>query len=195
MHLNDLELVTNIQNHQDVESSLKELVDRHSGIYYDIINKLVPAQSTYCNKNDLFSDREFNIYNAALKFDSTRGAKFSTFLGNETRWVCLNAYNKARKKPIDSRDPQDLDFLDKIDNCDIIDQTLLNEIYSMVEKHPDGRVGTIFRLRYKEGLGNKVLPWKDVSPHVNLSIQGCINVHDAVIKDIKRKLKQELINE
>ena len=189
--LEDNALVFNIQNHRDVDHSLKELITRHSGIYYGIVNHYVPDHSIYCRKQDLIEEKDLHIYNAALKFNADKGTKFSTFLGNETKWLCLNSYNRARRKPLETKDPDDLDFIDKIDNSDTIDETLLNEIYKMVEMHPDSRVAKIFKLRYKEGQGNKVLPWKCVAPSVNLSIQGCINVHNAVIKDIKNKLKQE----
>ncbi len=186
--MDDIKLVENIQNHKDTESCLRELVVRHSGIYYSMINRYVPDQSLICSKSDLIEERDFHIYNAALRFDSEKGTKFSTFLGNETKWLCLNSYNKAKKKYCEATAPEDLDFLDKLDLGEPIDINLLNEIFQMVEKHPDHRVSRIFKLRYKDGVGDKLLPWRSVAPHVNLSIQGCINVHNSVIEDIKNKL-------
>mgnify|MGYP003153746738 CR=1 FL=1 len=186
--MNDIDLINNLQEQKDIEHSLQQLVNRHSGIYYSIINRYVPDQSLLCSKKDLFEERDFHIYNAALKFNSEKGTKFSTFLGNETKWLCLNSYNKAKKKYCEAKPPEELDFLDKLDLCDNIDRNLLNEIYHMVEKHPDHRVSKIFKLRYMEGKGDKLLPWKLVAPSVNLSIQGCINVHNSVIADIQNKL-------
>jgi len=187
----DEELIDNIKNHQKTTESLKTLVDRHSGIYVDIVSRYVPKDSTYCDRDEILDDKDFNIYNAALKYNPDRGAKFSTFLGNETKWVCLNAYNKAKKKPLITKPPQDLDFIEEDESGDTIDNVLLQEIYSLIENHPDPRVATIFRLRYQEGEGNKELPWKLVAPHVSLSIQGCINVHDNEINSLKRKLKDK----
>lgn len=186
--MNDIKLVDNIQKQKDTESSLRELVVRHSGIYYSMVNRYVPDQSLICSKEDLLEERDFHIYNAALKFNSEKGTKFSTFLGNETKWLCLNSYNKAKKKYCEATAPEDLDFLDKLDFGEPVDINLLNEIFLMVERHPDHRVSKIFKLRYKDGVGHKLLPWKLVAPHVNLSIQGCINVHNSVIEDIKNKL-------
>ena len=183
--MDDVKLVDNIQRQKDTESSLRELVIRHSGIYYSMINRYVPDTSLICSKADLLEERDFHIYNAALKFNSNKGTKFSTFLGNETKWLCLNSYNKAKKKYCEATSPEDLDFLDKLDLGEDVDMNLLND---MVERHPDRRVSTIFKLRYKDGVGDKLLPWKSVAPHVNLSIQGCINVHNSVIEDIKNKL-------
>ena len=195
MPASDLDLIDKIKKSHDAGDSLKELVNRHSGIYFEIIHHLVPKDSLYCRRDDLLEDKEFNIYHAALKYNPDKGTKFSTFLGNETKWLCLNTYNKAKRKPVASHGTPSLDFIKKFQEEETIDVDFINDIYSMVEKHPDRRVGTIFRMRYNEGKGNKVMPWKYIAPNVNLSIQGCINVHNAVIKDIKRKLKQEKINE
>ena len=189
----DYKLVNNIQNETKCEESLKELVNRHSGIFYDIINKYVPNNSDLCSKEDLFADRDYYIYSAALKYNPDRGAKFSTFLGNETKWLCLNSYNKAKRKYCETKTPQELDFLDKLENCDIIDTNLLNEIYFIIEKHPDSRVSRIFKMRYKDGDNFKCLPWKYIGKEVGLSIQGCINIHDTVVDDLKNKLLKKEI--
>ena len=187
--LSDLSVILRIQQHRDVAPALEELIRRHSGIYFDIITRFVPKTSLYCSREDLFDDRVFNIYNAAIKFNPNKGTKFSTFLGNETKWVCLNLYNKAKKKPLLTKAPEDLDYLDKEGESVVMDATLLKEVFAIVNKNADRRASKIFHLRYKEGEGNKSLPWKSVAPHVGLSIQGCINVHDTIINDLKRKLK------
>lgn len=192
--MEDPELADNIKKDIDSEDSLKELVNRHSGIFYEIINKLVPKNSELCSRKDLFDDREIHIYNTALKYDPSKGTKFSTFLGNETKWLCLNTYNKAKRKYMDTRPPEELDFLDKIENCDTIQDTnLLNEIYFLINRYPDPRVSTIFRMRYKEGDRHKCLSWSRIGEEVGLSIQGCINIHNQIIEDLKNKtLKKEL---
>ena len=155
----DQELIDNIKNHEDVTNSLGELVNRHSGIYFDIVSRYVPATSIYCDRQDLFDDKDFNIYNAALKYNPNKGAKFSTFLGNETKFVCLNAYNKAKKKPLITKAPEDLDFIEKADESTIIDTVLLQEINTLIKNNADPRVAKIFDMRYNEGIGNKTLPW------------------------------------
>jgi DNA-directed RNA polymerase specialized sigma subunit len=185
----DEALIESIKSHQNVAECLRIILDRHSGIYFDIINKLVPDNSLYCSKRDLHDDRILNIYNAVLKFNPNKGTKFSTFLGNETKWICLNSYNKAKKKPLFSKDPESLDSADKVDDSEVIDHTLLKEVFTLLSKNADWRAGKIFKMRYTEGEGNKSLAWKHVAPHVGLSIQGCINVHDTIIQDLKRKLK------
>jgi hypothetical protein len=47
-------------------------------------------------------------------------------------------------------------------------------------------------MRYIEGSKNKVMPWNKVCKTVDLSIQGCINVHDKAIKHIKKELNKDI---
>jgi len=193
MNLRDDQLVFNIQREFEAEKCLLELVNRHSGIFYDIVNRYVPVDSDICSRDDLFDDRNFYIYSAALKYKSDKGTKFSTFLGNETKWLCLNSYNKAKRKNCVNKTPEEIDFLDKQDSIEGIDLNLLNEIYFIIDKHPDSRVSKIFKMRYKDGEKLKLLPWRLIGPKVKLSIQGCINIHDTVVEDLKNKLlKKEL---
>lgn len=188
MQEHDNTLVQSIQNNQDINVCLKELINRHSGIFYDIVNRYVPSNSKVCNKDDIFNERDYHIYYTALKYNPNKGTKFSTFLGNETRFLCLNSYNKEKKRKIDYKTIEEINATNDLVDDQKIDMQLLNEILYIIDKHPDSRVSKIFRMRYEDGHNYKLLPWKDIAPNVNLSIQGCINVHDGVVKDIKKKL-------
>jgi hypothetical protein len=55
------------------------------------------------------------------------------------------------------------------------------EIHQTVEK--------IFEMRYIIGEKNKVMPWKKISKELNMSIQGCINIHNSAIEEFKLELK------
>ena len=94
-NLEDYQLVNNIKENKEADFSLKELIDRHTGIYLDIVNKYTQTANT-TNKLDLIDEKDYNIYQAALKYKSDKGTKFPTFLGNETKWICLNRNNKRR---------------------------------------------------------------------------------------------------
>ena len=96
--LQDSELVSNIKNNQKAEDCLQELIGRHTGIYLDIVNKYTQNGNT-TNKLDLIDEKDYNIYQAALKYKDDKGTKFPTFLGNETKWICLNKHNKKKKEP------------------------------------------------------------------------------------------------
>ena len=108
----DTELTFNLKNDFEAEKSLQELVDRHSGIFLDIVNSYIPNNSPTCHKQDIINDLQYYIYNAGLKYDENRGAKFSTFLGNETKWLCLNQHHK-NKKYLLAASPESEFLLDK----------------------------------------------------------------------------------
>lgn len=188
MSLDDQELILSIQKDTNVNSCLLELINRHSGIFYDIVNKFVPPNSLVCDRQDLFSERDLHIYMSALKYDPERGAKFSTFLGDQTKWLCLNTFNKEKKRNIDYKTVEEINKVNNLEDDDKIDIHLLNEIFFIIDRHPDSRVSKVFKMRYKDGHNHKLLPWRLIAPHVQMSIQGCINLHESVILDIKKKL-------
>ena len=99
-NLSDLEIINEIKEDKNVEGNLQDLVERHSGIYLDMVNAYSSNDNPYIDRAELIKDKEYKIYLAALNFDESRGAKFSTYLGNETKWSCLNAYNKNKRKPV-----------------------------------------------------------------------------------------------
>jgi hypothetical protein len=65
-------------------------------------------------------------------------------------------------------------------------------ILQIAKRHPDKRVYTIFKLRYASSGPNKLTPWSKVCQPVELSVQGCINVHDQALKKIKKELQKEI---
>ena len=193
----DLDLVKNIKKKVNVNESLQKLIDRHSGIYLDIVNSFLKNCNNSSVKDDIINDKDFAIYNTALKFDETRGTKFSTFLGNEAKWMCLNANNK-NKKFIELND-QSCDF-DKIKDETEVDNKhfedlILKDFQEEIKNHPDPRIKKIFEMRYS---GNKKLvPWRKISKKMNLSIQGCINIHNSALKSISKNIrsKYEIISQ
>ncbi len=164
----DIQLINKIKKFRD-EKSLKELIDRHSGIYIDMVNKHLPESMEGMDKNDMLEDKDYCIYDAAIKFDESKKAKFSTYIGNLARWKCLNIYNRNIKFPQHSIAEKE----EEIQN-----------IFNIIEKSDDNRVKKIFKMRYKNG--KKLTPWKNIAKKLDLSIQGCINIHNKHLTEIKK---------
>ena len=80
----DLQLINNVKKLQD-SSSVQELIDRHSGIYIEMVNKYLPNDMSGVIKDDVLEDKNFCIYDAAIKFDENKNTKFSTYVGNLDR--------------------------------------------------------------------------------------------------------------
>jgi RNA polymerase sigma factor (sigma-70 family) len=195
-NIEDSELVKNIQKQVNIEESLEELVNRHSGIYLEMVNSYASPNNPFIDYYELVQDKEYKIYDAAMKYDSDRGAKFSTYLGNETKWMCLNLYNRNKRRPafqsefIENMPEGNIFEEDTISES--IKQDLFNKVLSVIKTHPDKRVEKIFKMRYIVGQKNKVMPWKNIGDAMNLSIQGCINIHNSAVEHVQQELIEEL---
>ena len=186
--IDDVQLVENIKNEKDVDDCLQELIERHTGIYLDIVNKYTQHTNT-SNKLDLIDEKDYNIYQTALKYKSDKGTKFPTFLGNETKWICLNKQNKIKKeKKVAFDDISEIDLAQEDDgNKEKLE--VFKKTIELAKQHQDKRVEKIFEMRYIIGEKNKVMPWKKISKELNMSIQGCINIHNSAIEEFKLELK------
>jgi len=184
---NDNQLVENIKSDENVENSLKELVSRHSGIYIEMVNYYTGPMSCL-DKDELIKEKESNIYLCALKFEDDRNTKFSTFLGNQTKWLCLNKINSITRGQRKEREAS-------LQASSSLYDPLANDVDIRLFSHDvafksvaDPRAKKIIKLRYMEGVKNKVMPWRCVSQSLGLSIQGCINIHNRAMKKIQQNI-------
>lgn len=185
----DLSLIEKIKQDQD-ENSLKELIARHSGIYTQMVNQTISDQSNV-NKYDILEEKDWFIYEKALKYDPSRKIKFSTYLGNEIRWKCLNKHNKAKKYEYSEIENHSEDFVQEDHLKEFQRQEILEKIFNLAEQNPDWRVRKIVQMRYKDCKKNKLTPWKKIAKQLKLSIQGCINIHKRFIKDVRKNLNYD----
>lgn len=195
--LSDLDLIKNIKNKKKIDDSLQELVDRHSGIYLDIVNSFLKNCNNDSLKQEIINEKEFAIYNSALKYDENRGTKFSTFLGNEAKWACLNASNKNKKYLELNDNTYDFDTIKDEAEFSInnFKDQILKDFNEQIKSHPDKRIQKIFAMRYSGS--KKLTPWRKISKEMNLSIQGCINIHNAALNSISKHIrsKYEIISQ
>lgn len=192
--MTDLDLIKNIKENQDSDS-LKNLVDRHSGIFCEIVKKYqhFVSQNGHDPK-DLFEDKEIIVYQSALSFNKDKNIKFSTWLGNQARYYCLNFLNKnSHYYPTDNKYIQEtIEFSQdkKIDftkeNCDYF----LNILKSLKDK----RIYKIFKMRfYSKNKKNR--SWNAIGKKMNLSTQTVINLYNKYIELLKNKMKKENFND
>lgn len=190
----DLELVENLKAEVEMEDSLKELKARHSGIFYKFINKYLPPDSSGPERDDLVDEMDFIFYDSSVKFDKTKSSKFSTFLGNQVVWTCLNLFNKSSRKTQKESRFTDLVLTEKQPETNprkTIDEETVKNLSDVIESLPDERVRKIFKLRYIDPPLNKLTPWKQIGKQIGMSHQGCINLHNKAIPTIKQKIEQK----
>ena len=183
----DYTLISNIQEEND-EDSLLEIIDRHSGIFHTMVNQFMSHPHCSLDKSLLVGEKDSTIYSAALNYDPTRKTKFSTHLANQTKWKCLNILNKKKKnKEFQLDDNSNYDepfsdgFLREIDKGEAF--SLFNKC---LKKEKDERVKKIIDLRYGVD-NNKLTPWRKIAKELDMSIQGCINIHNRFINKVKKE--------
>lgn len=186
----DQDLVDNIQR-ESCNSSLEELCSRHEPLVISMVTRLSKKYSNWTISQEVIDDKIYIIYTAAKKFKKNKNTKFSTFLGNETKWAFLNKCNQLKKRS--KHLTLMSDFLDCLNLCPEEDphEEKLDLILSVLASKEDKRMLKIFNLRYKIGKENKVMPWHLVAKEVGLSAQGCINIHSSGILFLQEKLKRE----
>lgn len=188
--------IKEIQAEKNVESNLSKIIDKHSGIFIEMVKHYVPENSEYSNRDDLLSEKDYHIYKAIKSFDFSKNVKFVTHLGNQAKYLCLNTYNKNKKKPEINCEEIKLDwisFLSEEEHMSNIiksdSKELFKKINNYLEKHKDERVKKIFELRYFSYKDNKIKPWRLIYREIGMSIQGCINLHKKTIKELRRIVK------
>ena len=142
------------------------------------------------DKSQMVDEKDSTIYSAALNYDPTRKTKFSTHLANQTKWKCLNLLNKNKRNReffIDESEshyePSCVSFL-----SDLKKEEVFSLFKKCLEKEKDERVKKIIDIRY-DTPDNKLTPWRKISKALDMSIQGCINIHNRFLEKVKRHIK------
>jgi RNA polymerase sigma factor (sigma-70 family) len=184
--MTDLDLIKNIKNNKDNES-LKCLIHRHSGIFCEIIKRYQSfiAQKGHDPK-DLYEDKHVIVYQSALSFNEDKNVKFSTWLGNQARYHCLNFLNKNAKffptedkylqNIIESGQDNKKDF--NKENCEYF----INVLKSLKDK----RAYKIFKIRFFSS-DKKKRSWNAIGKKLNISTQTVINIYNKHIDFLKIK--------
>jgi DNA-directed RNA polymerase sigma subunit (sigma70/sigma32) len=99
--LPEADLITRVKTEQD-SHALVELVNRHSGIYFTVVNRYASAYPGVIKARDLDDEKLFNLYQFICAYDPTRGTKLSTYIGDRTDYMCKVMLRKESHNPIAS---------------------------------------------------------------------------------------------
>lgn len=187
--IEDIDLINKIKEDLDSEA-LKELELRHSGICHQMIKKYYQNMLNFgVDPEDIASDKLLVIYKSALNFNPEKNVKFSTWVGNQMRYYCLNSINSKNqdvnlenanlKVLIEKKQSQQINIEDYIK-----DQA--KYIFEILLKMKDERIHQVFKLRYYED--KKPLAWSKIAKRLNLSTQTVINLHEKGKIFLKNKL-------
>ncbi len=179
-------LIRKVKN-KECSASFLKLKEKHGNLFFSIVNKF----SKRINVENIYLDLDFVFFKAILSYDNKKGSKFSTWLGNCTRYHCLN-YLKKNSKYVQTEDDQVTSFFDKksfedYSNCKNF-KNEANHVLNILNEAEDKRIVKIFKLRYLNGNGK--MTWRDIATEFNLTPQTVINLHTKGKKIIVRRMKQ-----
>jgi len=181
----DQELIENVKTNND-NDSLVEIINRHSGVYHGMVDRFLSGDKNTEDRDNILLEKEFTIYSSVLKYDPTRGAKFTTYLANEAKWKCLNALTrnkKFKKCPLEDliKQPEDEGGFEFHENYEVF-----SLFKNSLDKEKDKRVKKIIDMRYNSA-SNKVTPWRKIAKALGMSIQGVINIHNRYLSKFKKE--------
>jgi len=181
----DNEIIKLIKEGVNLSENYQIISDRHSAIFYKMASKYISKKFRE-KRIDFFKDKDYYIFQVILDYDPDRNTKFSTYLANRIKWMCINSYNKTINC-CEVNCPDQLMYNCKDENYSL-DTSLVFEAMNLIKKDKDERVFKIFHSRYIEGKNNDVMPWAEVCKQsdINLSIQGCINIHNKYLNKIRK---------
>lgn len=190
---NDLELIERIKNHNDSEA-LVELSNRHSGIFYETINRNMPFYSGTNFLDEIKDRREFYAHKAASTYEEEKGT-FCSWFSNMVRYACLSARTRESKSIIcESLDAEDSDDdFPRVKEpfyygVDIEKKDLINEISRFVDEKLKPREKKVFQDRVFGGKSFAV-----ISEELKLTPQAIQSIFATTRQKIKNKFKNASI--
>ena len=183
----DLFLIRKIKK-SNCENSLKELIYRHSRLCFDIYHKYLPAiRASGMFPEDAICEKDYIIYKSAISYNPEKKTKFSTWLGNQVRYNCLNKINKS--KPHMLLEDEESDFLiEKNEEPDFLE--IKEYVLNILSQLKDERIKKIFEIRYFSGT-RKCVTWEKIGKNMKVSSQTAINLHNKGKKILVRKIKSK----
>lgn len=167
-------------------NSLKELVDRHSGMVFNIGKKY--CASCGLDLNDLNDNKYWIIFNAAQSFNPKKGSKFSTWLGNQIRFFCLNHKNKNTR--LMTIEDNHLEFFinehNKKENSSNKKEVLEN-IVDLFNTISDPNTKKAIYYRYFSNK-DRILNYAEIAKILDVTPQTVLNWHNKFIEFAKKKL-------
>ena len=192
--LKDSQLIWRVKV-RDCEDSLKELINRHTRLFYKISQKYFPfVNKPNCSQTveDIIGSSHSIIYEAMNQYNPRRKVKFSTWLGNFVRYRCLNYLNKNSRMIGVDDDKMDFFFTKKALEDFSTQDRKEDHVFvnNLISQFKDSRMKKVFELRYFSG--SKKMTWVDIGGKLNVSAQTAINLHNKGRDMIRKKFNSAI---
>ena len=188
----DQELIKNVME-SNCSDCFQQLVEKHSGLCFSIGKRY--ASTCGLDLNELNDNRYYIIYNAIKSFNHEKGSKFSTWLGNQVRFFCLNYKNKNKNHLNIDDSYIDYFFNKNTDDNSKNKDEILNLVKDLFHQISDKNTKDAIYYRYFHNK-ERILNYAEVAEILNVTPQTVLNWHNKFINFAKKKLtnKENLIN-
>lgn len=185
--MNESQLIKKIKKHH-CSDSLKALDELHGGLCVKIIKKYSgQLNAKNYSIEDLIKDKTYVVYQAALSFDPTKNVKYSSWLGNQMRYFCLNILNKNKHNLcMDNENIKYLVEKKQVEEMNTFDPVKLDYIFDIISNMKDKRIEKIFKMRYFDS--KKLKAWNEIGKKLHISTQTAINIHNKAIEFLNKKI-------
>ena len=192
-YIQDIDLINKIKKN-NCEKSLLELSSRHQGLCNKMIHKYCKVCfDTGTSVSDLNSDKIYIVYKSALSFKPDKKIKFSTWLGNQMRYHCLNTINKKNKDV--SMEYESIKYIAEKKQSEELNFNILNKeridlVHDILEQMKDNRIKKVFHLRYFSD--SKLKSWHAIGKKMDISTQTVINIHNKALDFLHTKISSQI---
>lgn len=176
--------------------SFKEILNRHEKLFYKICQNYMSILENKGHKRDeVLSDLSFVVFKAVKTYKINKKTKFSTWIGNCSKYYCLTLIN-SKNRFIDADEETIKYYIDNQskDNFDSKESNTENKefIFQILRKLKDPRIPKVFQLRYfDKDKKNKKPTWSVIAKKINTSTQTAINLHQRGIEILGKKIKSK----
>lgn len=191
----DLDLIIKVKKSSD-SAALVELVNRHTGIYNSIVNQYY---NSGINIPDLMDERMINMYMMAMKYEPDHGMKFSTFVGERTRFICQkemkkysknhggfdagDGYTNDEEKPLARQ--QDV----VVDTSSMMNQIEMNDLSKYIDGEvKDERALRIIAMRHS----SPPATWRECGAALGITYERARQIYEEFCGEIKKELENEV---
>ena len=185
----DLTLIGKIKD-EACCSSFKCILERHTGIVIKMMFKYKRfIESNGLNFDEVLDEKQYLVYESVRSYDASKNTKFSTWLGNQVRYFCLNRVRKESRK-ISMPEEKLTFFLDNNDQEANINFDEIKElVLYLLSKLKDPRMKTVFNIRYFSG-SRKAVPFKEIAKKMDVAPQTVVNLHNKAKIILSKKIRK-----
>ncbi len=211
--LPESDLISRVKTDAD-STALLALISRHTGIYFDVVNRYAASYPNAIKARDLDDDKLFNLYQFILAYDPNRGMKLSTYICDRTDYLCKTILKRDARNPISpgtyaqtgamaldrnedtysTSDGRQVTLIDESPHAQVPDQAHDDLSIETIRQAAgdacqDPRFTRILTYRHFN-TKHCTMSWRDIAKRMNLSHERVRQVYDEGIIRVKEYLKE-----